>query len=91
MKRIVAAGVAALVYSVVMPLVALAQEGSGLDTPEGPQVSGGGGSLGGGGGAGTAFTGAEIAGLVILAVVIAAAGITALVVARRRSIARAGA
>ncbi len=95
MKRIVAVGIAALVYSVLMPLMALAQDGSGLDQPGGPQVSGAGGGLGGAGGAGgigeTAFTGAEIAGLVTLAVVLAGAGIAALLTARRRSTARVGA
>lgn len=88
MKRIFVTGLAALAYSVLMPLVAIAQEGSGLGEQGGAEVSGSGGSLGGGGGAGTAFTGAEIAGLVTLAVVLVAAGITALVVARRRSTAR---
>jgi hypothetical protein len=89
MKRIVAAGLAALAYSLLMPVLALAQEGgSGLGPPEGPEVGGVGGALGGGGDVGTAFTGAEIAGLVALAIVLAVAGIAALVMARRRSAAR---
>jgi hypothetical protein len=94
MKRIVAAGLAALVYSVLMPLVALAQEGqgSGFGPPEGPTVSGSGGGVAGGAGAGaggTAFTGAEVAGLVVLATVLAGVGIVALVASRRRAAARA--
>ncbi len=86
MKRIIAAGFAALVYSVLMPVVALAQ--SALGQPEGPAVAGSGGSLGGGGGGaeGVAFTGAEVTGLVLLAIALAGAGITALVLARRRTI-----
>lgn len=90
MKRIVAAGLAGLVYSVLMPLVALAQV-SDNPAPQGPTVSGSGGSLGGGAGAGagTAFTGVEIAGLVLFAVVLVGAGVTALVLARRRTSARA--
>jgi hypothetical protein len=85
-KRIVAGGLAALAYSVFMPVLALAQEGgSSLGEPEGPTVGGTGGILGRGGEAGTAFTGAELAGLVLLAVVLAGAGIAALRMARRRS------
>lgn len=88
-KRIVAGSLAALACLAIMPVLALAQtqEGSSLGEPEGPAVGGTGGVLGSGGeaGAGIAFTGAELAGLVLLAVVLAGAGITALVMARRRS------
>jgi hypothetical protein len=86
MKRIIGAGIAAIVYSVVLPLAALAQEGSGLGEPEGPIVGGTGGSIGGAGaGAGdTAFTGAEIAGLGLLALVLLAIGFAILAFSRRR-------
>lgn len=86
-KRMVAGGVAALAYLIIMPGLVLAQtqEGSSLDQPEGPAVAGTGGVLETGGG--TAFTGAELAGLVLLAIVLAGAGIVALVTARRRSVA----
>jgi hypothetical protein len=89
-KRIVAGGLATLAYLVIMPVLVLAQtqEGSSLGKPEGPAVGGTGGVLGSGGeaGAGTAFTGAELTGLMLLAVVLAGAGIAALVMARRRSV-----
>lgn len=86
MKRVGAAGLVALMYSVLMPVLAFAKGGgSSLGEPDGPAVLGTGGTLGAGGG-GTAFTGAEIAGLVFLAVVLAVAGIAALVMARRRSV-----
>jgi hypothetical protein len=82
MKRIIGTGIAAIVYSVVLPLAALAQEGgSTLGEPEGPSVAGTGGSLGGGD---TAFTGAEIGGLVLLALVLLAVGFAVLALSRRR-------
>jgi hypothetical protein len=90
MKRIIGAGIAAISYLVVLPLAALAQEGSGsgLGGPEGPVVGGIGGSIGGTGGAagagGTAFTGAEIAGLVLFAVALLAVGIAIVALSRRR-------
>lgn len=85
MKRIIGTGIAALVYSVILPLVALAQEGSDLGGPEGPTVGGTGGTVGGGG---SAFTGAEVAGLVLLAVGLLVAGAVLLVFTRRRSASR---
>jgi hypothetical protein len=85
MKRIMGAGIAAIVYSVVLPFAALAQDGSTLGEPEGPSVAGTGGSIGGAGGAeGTAFTGAEIAGLVLLALVLLAVGFAIVAFSRRR-------
>jgi len=89
MKRTIAVIVAAIVGTVVVPAVALAQEGSALGKPHGPAVLGTGGSLGdiGGTGGGTAFTGAEIAGLVLFALVLVAIGTSAVLMARRRSVA----
>jgi hypothetical protein len=89
MKRIIGVGIAAVSYLVVLPLAALAQDGSsGLGGPEGPIVGGTGGSIGGTGGAagaaGTAFTGAEIAGLVLFAVALLAVGIAIVALSRRR-------
>jgi LPXTG-motif cell wall-anchored protein len=83
MKRIIGASIAAIVYVVVLPLAALAQEGSSLGGPEGPLVGGTGGSIGGAGG--TAFTGAEIAGLALLAVGLLVVGIALVVFSRRRT------
>ena len=83
MKRIIGVGIAAIVYSVVLPLAALAQEGgSTLGEPDGPSVAGTGGSIGGAGD--TAFTGAEIAGLGLLALVLLAIGFAILAFSRRR-------
>ncbi len=87
MKRIIGTGIAAIVYTVVLPLAALAQDGSDLGPPNGPSVGGTGGSLGGAGG-GSAFTGAEIAGLVFLAIGLLAVGITSVVLSRRRTASR---
>jgi hypothetical protein len=88
-KRTIAVIVAAIVGTVVVPAVALAQDGSSLGKPHGPAVLGTGGSLGGTGGigGGTAFTGAEIAGLVLFALVLVAIGTSAVLMARRRSVA----
>lgn len=83
MRRIIGTGIAAVVYSVVLPFAALAQEGgSTLGEPEGPTVAGTGGSIGGAGD--TAFTGAEIGGLVLLALVLVAVGLAILALSRRR-------
>jgi hypothetical protein len=90
-KRIFAAAIGLLVPLLVAPGLALAQDGSGLGPPEGPEVGGVGGSLGGsvgGVGGGTAFTGAEIAGLVAFAVALLVIGVVALTLARRRRSAR---
>jgi hypothetical protein len=92
MKRTIAVIVAAIVGTVVVPAMALAQDGSALGKPHGPAVLGTGGSLGdiggtGGIGGGTAFTGAEIAGLVLFALVLVAIGTSAVLMARRRSVA----
>jgi hypothetical protein len=86
MKRSIGASIAAVVYSVVLPLAALAQEGSDLGGPEGPTVGGTGGSVGGTGG--SAFTGAEIAGLVALAVGLLVVGLAIVVFSRRRPASR---
>lgn len=87
MKRIIGVGIAAIVHSAVLPLTALAQDGgSSLGEPEGPSVAGVGGSIGGTGGTGgIAFTGAEIAGLVALAVGLLVIGIVIVLLSRRRT------
>jgi hypothetical protein len=83
MRRIIGTSIAAIVYSVVLPFAALAQEGgSTLGEPDGPTVAGTGGSISGAGD--TAFTGAEIGGLVLLALVLVAVGFAILALARRR-------
>jgi hypothetical protein len=89
-KRIFATAVGLLVPLLVAPGLALAQEGSGLGPPEGPEVGGVGGSLGGVGGVGggTAFTGAEIAELLAFAVALVVIGVVALALTRRRRAAR---
>jgi hypothetical protein len=87
MKRIIWTGMAAIVYSIVLPVAALAQEGSSLGNPGGPSIGGTGGTIGGTGGAGgTAFTGAEIAGLLFLAFGLLAVGVTIVVFSRRRMV-----
>jgi len=87
MKRIIGAAVAAITYSIIVPLAAWAQDGSGLGPPGG-EVSGGGGSIGGGpgvsGSGGVAFTGAEIAGLMAVALVLVVVGITLVRATRKR-------
>ena len=93
MKRIFAAAVGVLVPLLVAPGLALAQDGSGLGPPEGPEVGGVGGSVGGVGGSvggvgGTAFTGAEIAGLVAFAVALVVIGAVLLALTRRRRASR---
>ena len=84
MKRIV--GVVLVVVPVLLaPVTAFAQEGSGLNPPQGPQVGGIGGSIGGTGGTdGTAFTGAEVGQLIALAVALIVVGVGALLLSRRR-------
>ena len=91
MKRIFAAAVGLLVPLLVAPGLALAQDGSGLGPPDGPEVAGVGGSLGGsvgGVGGGTAFTGAEIAGLLTFAIALFVIGVVTLALVRRRRSAR---
>jgi hypothetical protein len=84
MKRIIGTAAAGLVYSVLAPLAAWAQDGSGLGPPGG-EVLGGGGSIGGGSGSqGVPFTGAETAGLIAVALVLLVVGITLVVATRRR-------
>ena len=83
MKRIVVA-VMGLAWVVLVPAFALAQEGSDLGEPNGPQIAGSGGSIGGVGG-GSAFTGAEVAGLIALAVALVVLGVAAVVLTRRRA------
>jgi hypothetical protein len=92
MKRIVVAALGAA-WVVLVPAMALAQEGSDLGKPEGPQVAGTGGSIGGigGVGGGSAFTGAEVAGLIGLVVALVVVGIAALVLTRRRAASARGA
>lgn len=91
MKRIIGTVIAAVTYSVIVPLAAWAQDGSGLGPPGGGGVSGGGGSIGGGpgvsGGGGVAFTGAEIAGLVAVALVLLVVGTTLVRATRKRLVA----
>jgi LPXTG-motif cell wall-anchored protein len=85
MKRLI--GVALIVIPVLLaPVAAFAQEGSGLNPPQGPSVGGVGGSVGGSGG--TAFTGAEVAQLVALAIALIVVGVGALLLTRRRREAR---
>jgi hypothetical protein len=77
--------IGAIAYTVILPLAAFAQEGgSSLGGPEGPIVGGTGGSVGGTGG-GTVFTGAEITGLVLLALALLVVGTGLVVFARRRT------
>lgn len=82
MKRLIVAG-SMIALAVLAPQVALAQEGSGLGPPEGPVVGGIGGSLGGAGG--SAFTGAEVAGLIVAAVLLVVMGSIAVVLTRRHA------
>jgi hypothetical protein len=84
MKRAIGILIAAMTTMLVTPLLALAQ-GSGLEEPSGEGVAGSGGSLPGGAG-GTAFTGGEVVGLVVLAVALAVIGTTLILKVRRRSI-----
>jgi hypothetical protein len=88
MKRIVS--VALIVVPVLLtPFTAFAQEGSGLQPPQGPQVGGVGGSTGGIGGAdGTAFTGAEVGQLIALALALVVVGVGMLLLTRRRRLAQ---
>ncbi|MGI8615437.1 MAG: LPXTG cell wall anchor domain-containing protein [Actinomycetota bacterium] len=94
MRRVIGVVIAAIAYTVILPLAAFAQEGgSSLGGPEGPIVGGTGGSVGGTGGTiggtgGTVFTGAEIAGIVVLALGLLAIGGAILVLSRRRSTSR---
>lgn len=89
MRRIIVAALAGLM-SLLLSGIALAQTGSDFGPPEGPQVGGTSGSIGGA--EGSAFTGSEVAGLIVAALLLVALGATALVLARRRtSTSRAGA
>jgi LPXTG-motif cell wall-anchored protein len=84
MKRIV--GTALVLVTVLLtPLTAFAQEGSGLNPPEGPDVLGTGGSVDPGG---VAFTGAETFQLILLAVALFVLGASAIFLSRRRRVAR---
>jgi hypothetical protein len=86
-KRIIGTAAVGLVYSVLTPLAAWAQDGSGLGPPD-EEVLGGGGSIGGGSGSGgVPFTGAETAGLIALALVLLVVGITLVLATRRRAVA----
>lgn len=82
MRKIVTALLAALPI-VLVPAMALAQEGSDLGAPGGPEVAGTGGSIGGAGG--SAFTGAEVAGLIAFAVALLVLGAAAVMLTRRRA------
>jgi len=88
MKRIVLAAIAA-VPIVLVPAMALAQEGSDLGAPGGAEVLGSGGSSGGvsgvGGVGGSAFTGAEVAGLIMAAAALVVLGIALVMMTRRRA------
>jgi hypothetical protein len=81
MKKLIGSTIAGASW-LLLSGVALAQDGSDLNPPSGPQVGGTGGSVGGAGG--SAFTGAEVFGLVLAAAVLLAIGATALMLARRR-------
>jgi hypothetical protein len=82
MKRVLMAALGAA-WVVLAPAMVLAQEGSDLGKPDGPQIAGTGGSIGGLGG-GTAFTGAEIAGLIGSIVGLVVLGVAVLLLTRRR-------
>ena len=91
MKRIIGTAAVSVMYSVLAPLAAWAQDGSGLGPPGG-EVSGGGGSIGGdvggvSGSDGVAFTGAETAGLMTVAIVLLVVGIALVWATRRRVVA----
>ena len=86
MRRIVVAALGAA-WALMIPALALAQEGSDLGAPNGPELAGTGGSIGGVGG-GVAFTGTEVAGLIALVVSLVVVGVTALVLTRRRAAAQ---
>jgi hypothetical protein len=79
MKKLIGSTIAGASW-LLLSGVALAQEGSDLNPPGGPQVGGVGGSVGGG----SAFTGGEVIGLIVMAVALVAIGTVALVFARRR-------
>ena len=85
MKRIVSVAVI-MVPMLLAPITAFAQEGSGLNPPQGPSIGGVGGSTGGirWDGGGTPFTGAEVTQLIALAVALVVVGIGALLLTRRR-------
>jgi hypothetical protein len=83
MRRIVVAALG-VAWAVLIPAVALAQEGSDLGAPNGPEIAGTGGSIGGLSG-GSAFTGTEVAGLIVLVVSLMVVGVIALVLTRRRA------
>ena len=84
MKRIVSVAVI-MVPMLLAPITAFAQEGSGLNPPQGPSIGGTGGSTGGiGGTGGTPFTGAEVTQLVALAVALVVVGIGVLLLTRHR-------
>ena len=84
-KRLLAVLASAVPIILALPSMALAQDGSGLGPPQGPEVAGTGGSIGGAGGVGgSAFTGADITTLLALAVLLVAVGVGAVFLARRR-------
>jgi hypothetical protein len=85
MRKIVVTVLAA-VPIVLVPAMALAQEGSDLGPPGGPEIEGTGGSIGGvGGAAGSAFTGVEVAGLIALAIALLVLGVAVVALTRRRA------
>jgi hypothetical protein len=86
MRKLIGSAMAGAAW-LLLSGVAFAQDGSDLNPPGGPQVGGIGGSVGGGA-EGSAFTGSEVVGLIVAAMVLLAVGATTLVLARRR---RAGA
>jgi hypothetical protein len=91
MKKLIGSAMAGASW-LLLSGAALAQEGSELPPPGGPQVGGIGGSIGEAGGVGgSAFTGGEVAGLILAAVLLLAIGATTLVLARRRRAASVGA
>ena len=88
MKRIMSVVALIVVPVLLAPVTALAQEGSGLNPPQGPSIGGVGGSTGGTGGIGgtdgTPFTGAEVAQLIALALALVVVGIGVLLLTRHR-------
>ena len=83
MKRIAVLGTTVATW-MLLAGTALAQEGSDLGAPNGPKILGGGGSAGAAGGIGaeSAFTGAQVLGLFVLACVLFAVGCAVVILVR---------
>jgi hypothetical protein len=85
-KRIAVIGTTAVTW-VLLARTAVAQDGSDLGAPKGPEVLGGGGSAGAAGdiAAESAFTGTQVLGLFVLACVLFIVGSTVVTLARART------